>query len=222
MNAKRKAVQEMIYKAMLQLEPPGKNKKIYEAMFAKMSDKDFDDYMKRIRSGEDVLCLYAGNITDDIPMSRAISVAKANNVKIFERIRMYDAVNDCYYYTPREYAVLQVPVRRMAQFVDHKLTIAEGDSRVDMLTGQVVKPDKGAGLSEPESRILHGFGFKNTLRELNKFRGGDLVAFAEYKRELEEMGHTTVDRDTGTKVRSAITLDLYYSGIHIESNVSGL
>lgn len=222
MNTKRKAVQEMIYKVMLQLEPAGKNKKIYEDMFAQMSDKDFDDYMKRIRSGEDVLCLYAGNLTDDIPVSRVTAVAKANNVKIFERIRMYDATNDCYYYTPREYAVLQIPIRRMAQFVDHKLTIAEGDSRVDMLTGQVVKPDKGASLSEPESRILHGFGFKNTLRELNKFRGGDLVAFAEYKRELEEMGHTTVDRDTGTKVRSAITLDLYYSGIHIESNISGL
>ena len=77
-------------------------------------------------------------------------------------------------------------------------------------------------MSEPVSLILHGFGFKNTLRELNKFRGGDLVAFAEYKREIEETGRTIVDRDTGTKVRSAITVDLYYSGIHIESNVSGL
>lgn len=222
MNIKRKSVQDKIYKVMNQLDPSGKNKKIYEDMFAKMSDKDFDDYMKRIRSGEDVLHLYAANLVDDLPVAHVANVAKANNVKIFERIRMYDVVNDCYYYTPKEYAVLQLPIRRMVQFADHKLTIAEGDSRVDMLTGQVVKPDKGAGLSEPESRILHGFGFKNTLRELNKFRGGDLVAFAEYKRELEETGKTIVDRETGTKVRSAITIDLYYSGIHIESNVSGL
>lgn len=222
MNTKRKSVQDKIYKVMNQLDPSGKNKKIYEDMFAKMSDEDFDDYMKRIRSGEDVLHLYAANLVDDLPVAHVTNVAKANNVKIFERIRMYDVVNDCYYYTPKEYAVLQLPIRRMVQFADHKLTIAEGDSRVDMLTGQVVKPDKGAGLSEPESRILHGFGFKNTLRELNKFRGGDLVAFAEYKRELEETGRTIVDRETGTKVRSAITIDLYYSGIHIESNVSGL
>ena len=183
MNTKRKSVQDKIYKVMNQLDPSGKNKKIYENMFTKMSDKDFDDYMKRIRSGEDVLHLYAANLVDDLPVAHVTNVAKANNVKIFERIRMYDVVNDCYYYTPKEYAVLQLPIRRMVQFADHKLTIAEGDSRVDMLTGQVVKPDKGAGLST---------------------------------------GRTIVDRETGTKVRSAITIDLYYSGIHIESNVSGL
>ena len=222
MNNKRKAVQDKIYKVMSQLDPTGKNKKFYEDMFNKMSDKDFHEYMLRIRSGEDVLYLYSANLVDNLSVKHVTDVAKANNVKIFERIRMYDAVNDCYYYTPKEYAVLQLPIRRMVQFADHKLTVANGDSRVDMLTGQVVKPDKGAGLSEPESRILHGFGFKNTLRELNKFRGGDLVAFAEYKRELEETGRTIVDRDTGTKVRSAVTVDLYYSGIHIESNVSGL
>ena len=222
MNTKRKSVQDKIYKVMNQLDPSGKNKKIYENMFTKMSDKDFDDYMKRIRSGEDVLHLYAANLVDDLPVAHVTNVAKANNVKIFERIRMYDVVNDCYYYTPKEYAVLQLPIRRMVQFADHKLTVAEGDSRVDILTGQVVKPDAGARISEPESRILHAFGFKNTLRELNKFRGGDVVAFAEYKRELEETGMTTVDRDTGTKVRSAVAVDVYYSGIHIESNASGL
>lgn len=222
MNSKRKAVQDKIFKIMSQLDPSGKNKKVYEDMFSKMADKDFHEYMLRIRSGEDVLCLYMANLVDNVSVKHVTDVAKANGVKIFERIRMYDSVNDCYYYTPKEYAVLQLPIRRMVQFADHKLTVAEGDSRVDMLTGQVVKPDRGAALSEPESRILHGFGFKHTLRELNKFRGGDLVAFAEYKRELEETGRTTVDRETGTKVRSAITVDLYYSGIHIESNVSGL
>lgn len=50
----------------------------------------------------------------------------------------------------------------------------------------------------------------------------DVVAFAEFKRELEETGTTTVDRDTGTKVRSAVTLDVLYSGILIESNASGM
>ena len=88
MNTKRKSVQDKIYKVMNQLDPSGKNKKIYEDMFAKMSDKDFDDYMKRIRSGEDVLHLYAANLVDDLPVAHVTNVAKANNVKIFERIRI--------------------------------------------------------------------------------------------------------------------------------------
>ena len=38
MNSKRKAVQDKIFKIMSQLDPSGKNKKVYEDMFSKMSD----------------------------------------------------------------------------------------------------------------------------------------------------------------------------------------
>lgn len=222
MNAKRKAVQDKILSVVSKIDPSGKNVKFYTEMFDKMTDKDFDSYMVRIKNHEDVLFLYSANMVDHLSIPNLVKVAKETGVKLFERIRIYDRSSNSYYYTPKKYAILQIPIRRMVQFADHKLTVAEGDSRVDILTGQVVKPDAGARISEPESRILHAFGFKNTLRELNKFRGGDVVAFAEYKRELEETGMTTVDRDTGTKVRSAVAVDVYYSGIHIESNASGL
>jgi len=222
MDVKRKSIQDKIIDIMNRIDTSGKNGKFYTEKFAKMSDKDFDEYMKRIRDREDVLVLYAANMVDHLRIANLTKVAKEVGVKLFERIRIYDASSNTYYFTPKKYAILQIPIRRMVQFADHKLTVAEGDSRTDILSGQMVKPDAGASLSEPESRILHAFGLKNTLRELNKFRGGDVVAFAEYKRELEETGRTVVDRDTGTKTRSAVAVDVYYSGIHIESNASGL
>ena len=81
MNSKRKAVQDKIYKVMSQLDPTGKNKKFYEDMFNKMSDKDFHEYMLRIRSGEDVLYLYSANLVDNLSVKHVTDVAKANNVK---------------------------------------------------------------------------------------------------------------------------------------------
>lgn len=222
MNAKRKSIQDKILKIVNRIDPSGKNNKIYTEMFDKLSDSEFDAFMHRIKDREDVLAIYCANMVDHLKIANLVQIAKDTGVKLFERIRIYDASSDSYYYTPKRYAILQVPIRRMVQFADHKLTVAEGDSRTDILSGQMVKPDAGCAISEPESRILHAFGFKNTLRELNKFRGGDVVAFAEFKRELEETGRTVVDRDTGTKVRSAVAVDVYYSGIHIESNASGL
>lgn len=222
MTPKRKKIQDKILSVLSSMDRTGKNTKLYQDKFAKMSDKDFADFMQRIRDREEVLVIYSANTVDRLSLPDLVDTAKKIGLELFERIRMYDTTNDTYYYTPHKMLVLQCPIRRMAQFVDHKLSVAEGDSRIDMLSGQVVKPDQAASLSEPETRCLYARGLNKTLRELLKFRGGDVVAFAEFKRELEETGTTTVDRDTGTKVRSAVTLDVLYSGILIESNASGM
>lgn len=222
MNAKRKKVEARILQIINTMDPSGKNGKIYEDKFKNLSDKDFDDFMKRLRDHDDVLPIYSANMIDNLYTKNLLKAAKMLNLKIFERIRMYDITTDSYYYTPHKFMVVQIPIRRFAQFADHKLSVPEGDSRIDMLTGQVVKPDESAALSEPEARVLYARGMNKTLRELMKFRGGDVVAFAEYKRELEENGKTDVTRETGTKVRSTVTLDVLYSGMMIESNASGL
>lgn len=222
MTPKRQKIQARILSVVKIIDPSGKNVKIFQDKFNQMSDKDFDEYMQRIRDHEEVLPIYCANMVDHIKVADAVKAAKAVNLEIFERIKMFDVATNSYYYTPNKFMVVQLPVRRLAQFVDHKLTVPEGDSKIDMLTGQVIKPDHGCALSEPETRTLYALGLNKTLRELSKFRGGDVVAFAEYKREIEETGKTTIDRDTGTKVRSSVTLDVLYSGMLIESNASGL
>ena len=222
MTPKRKKIQDKILSVFTSMDKTGKNTKYYQSKFDKMSDQEFAKYMERIRDREEVLVVYNANMVDKLELPDLVKTAKDVGVELFERIRMYDTADDSYYYTPHKMLILQCPIRRMAQFVDHKLSVAEGDSRIDMLSGQVVKPDQAASLSESETRCLYARGLTKTLRELLKFRGGDVVAFAEFKRELEETGTTTVDRDTGTKVRSAVTLDVLYSGILIESNASGL
>lgn len=222
MTPKRKKVQERILSVVKDLDSTGTNTEYYTQLFAKLSDKDFDDYMKRIRDGDDVLVYYAPNMMHHNDINKLISLCHKYGVLLFERLRLYSVATGTYYYTPRKFLILQLPVRRFSQFVDHKLSVAEGDKRIDMLSGQVVKPDEASKISQIEVQTLFARGLKSTIREVTKFRGGDVVAFGEFKRELEEHGSATIAQDTGSVVRSAVTLDVLYSGMHIEANASGV
>lgn len=222
MTPKRKKAQERILAAMKDFDPTGTNTKFYEDLFSKLSDKEFDDYMKRIRDKQDVLAYYAPNMKTKTDVNDLIKLSHKYGVELFERIRMYDPLAETYYLTPHKFLVLQVPVRRFSQFIDHKLSVAEGDSRIDMLSGQVVKPDQAGTISQIEVQTLFSRGLTKTIRELIKFRGGDVVAFGEFKRELEEQGSSSIDVETGSVARSAVTMDVLFSGMHLESNISGV
>lgn len=222
MTPKRKKAQDRILAVVKDLDETGTNTKYYTELFAKLSDKEFDDYMKRIRDKTDVLAYYAPNMMHKNDTNKLLALCRKYGIKLFERLRLYNTEADAYYYTPRKFLVLQLPVRRFSQFVDHKLSVAESDKRIDMLSGQVTKPDQAATISQIEIQTLYARGLKSTIRELAKYRGGDVVAFGEFKRELEEHGSATVSQETGSVARSAVTLDVLYSGMHIETNASGV
>ena len=222
MTEKRKQTQEYIIANMKKADPSGKNAERYTKLFASMSDKDFHEYMLRLKNKQDVLVVYSANMVDKINLRNLLTLAKELGVELFERIRLWDEPTQSYYLSPNKYCILQMVVRRMSQFVDHKLAVADGDSRIDLLTGQVAKPDKAGSISQVEIQTLYAKGLENTILELIKYRGGDVTAFAEFKRELEETGKTTIARETGSVVRSAVVLDVLLSGMHIEANASGL
>lgn len=222
MTPKRKQVQEYILEHMNILDKSGSNSARYQEMFDAMSDKEFDDWMKEIREGNEVLFFYTANVKDKIKIEDLIAESHNVGVKLFTRLKLWDEPTQSYYITPHEYLMLTLPVRRLSQFVDHKLSVAEGDSRIDMLSGQVTKPDKGSTHSQTEAQALFARGLDKTNLELIKYRGGDTNAFAEYKRELEETGRATIGKDTGSIARSAVVLDQFLSGMHIESNASGV
>ncbi len=221
MNPKRKKTQDFILEKLKPLDKAGVNIRRYTEMFSKMSDDDFDQFMQDLRSGEEVLYVYFANMKNKITIAEVRDYATQLGIKLFERIRMWDETTQSYYLTPNKYCVLQLPIRRQSQFVDHKLSVPEGDSKIDMLSGQVVKPDKGAGISQVEIQTLHARNLPAVITELLKYRGGDVVALAEFKRELEEQGKTTIGRDTGSIARSVVTMNNILIGMHIESNIAG-
>lgn len=221
MNAKRKAVQDYILKYMSKIDKSGTNTAKYEALFAEYSDEDFDRWMKYIRDGEDVLVLWTPAMKVKLKIKDLVSVADELGINFFHRLKMWDEPTQAYYTTPKQYMVLDIPARRMSQFIDHKLSVAEGDRKIDLLSGQVMKPDQAGSLSQTEVQVLYARGLTKTIKELLKFRGGDVTAYAEYKRELEEQGKTTIARETDSIPRSAAVLDSLFAAIMIQSNASG-
>lgn len=221
MTPQRKKTEEFIIKRLEPLDKSGLNVKRYKEFFASLSDSEFDDYMKNIENGNEVLYLYFANMKDKITIAELRDYAEKIGVKLFERLRIWDEVTKSYYLTPNKYCVLQLPIRRMSQFVDHKMSVPEGDKKIDVLSGQVIKEDKGASISQVEVQSLYAHNLQNTIIELLKYRGGDLVALSEFKRELEEQGKTNISRDTGSIARSVVSMNNLLIGMHIESNIAG-
>lgn len=220
-SKKRSEVEAYLYKNLDRLDPTGSNTARYKKMFKAMSDKDFDKFMQQLRDHEQVIYLYVANVLQHLNMEDMIQHAKDLGVELFERLYIWDKVTDHKYLTPYKYFIGKLPIRRMMQFIDHKLSVAEGDSKVDMLTGQVMGPDKAAGISQVEIQTLYARNFHSVILELLKYRGGDVHAASDYRRELEETGHTSIGRATPSVARSAVTMDVLLSGMHIESNVAG-
>lgn len=222
MNEKRKRTEAYILEHMGHIDKTGANTKYYQQLFEKMSDADFDQWMHWLKNNDTVLVAYFPNMKSKITVPDLLEECKRLGIKLFTRLKLWDEVTQSYYITPKEYMMLQLPVRRMSQFIDHKLTVPESDQRIDLLSGQVMKPDQASSLSQVEVQTLYARGLTNSILELIKYRGGDLTAMSDYKRELEEQGQTSVAKDTGSIVRSAVVLDVLLSGVHIESNISGL
>lgn len=220
MSPKRKKVEEYIIKHLMMIDPGGTNAERYKAFFAALDDKAFHDYMLSIRKGETQIYIYVPNLKINLKMEDLFKAADSLKLELFERIQFKDPVTGKSYLTPEKYLVLKLPVRRVSQILSHKRSIPDSDKRIDLLSGQVVKPDKAASLSRIEMQFLLSKGLEHTTQELAKYRGGDIAAYAGLKRELEENGqaHVTLN-ETGSVSRSAMVYQTLLAGMHIKANV---
>lgn len=219
MTPKRQKVEAHILKYFKKIEPSGYNEKRYKEMFAKMSDKQFDDWMKDIRDKKIKLVLFTPNLKVVLNIADLRNVAKELGIKLFEKILMTDKATGLRYLTNQEYLIIRLPIRRTRQFLMHKLSVPESDKRLDALTGQVTKPDKASSLSFVEAQFLHGRGLDKTILEFMKVRGGDIHAYAQFKQQLEETGTGSLDSlDANTVARSAVTLSTILKGMLLDNN----
>ena len=220
MNAKRKKVEAYILKLMSDIDDTGANKKRYKETFAKMSDKQFDDYMKAIRDGKTNLFMYFENGKDTFTMNDIIALAEKRKVSVFEKLNLYDDILDRWYESEYKAMILNVSIRRLSQYIAHKISLPESDTRVNPVTGQVFASDKGATMSMIETAVLGSKGLTTTATELVKVRGGDTMAYQSAKNQMETTGKLTLNTlPMENRPRSAITAKVYLSALGIDSNI---
>lgn len=219
MNDKRKKVQDHILKHVSVIDPSGFNSQRYKKLFDSLNDKDFDLFMQHLRDKKMSLPLFVPNMQVVMKMENIIKCAKMLGLELFERLRITDSVTGKTYLTPHKYMIVRLPVRRARQFLLHKLSVPDGDKRIDTFTGQVVKPDRASAMSQVETQLLYARGLKKTLVELIKVRGGDINAYMGMKQQLEETGQGSLNNlETGTMARSTKILSVLLMSMHIDNN----
>ena len=221
MTPKRQRAQTKILDLMTTLDPSGYNTKIYQDKFEAWSDKEFETWMVALRDHHHVkiVCL-AIPLKVVITTNNALAAAKLVNVEIFQRLRLWDPVGKRYCMTPQTYMVLKLPIRRLKQYLQDGLSVPDSDKRLNPLTDQVVKPDKGSAISFPQAQMIAEKGLTTTLHEMMSIRGGDLEAYSRMKAEIEEQGSSTTDVMQGTSgVKSVQTLRTLLTALHLDSNL---
>lgn len=219
-NPNRAAVEKYLLSVVDGMDHTGYNGKRYRERFAAMSDAQFDKFMQDMRDGIQQMVVYAPNMKINLRIDNLLATAKRIGLKLFERIRIWDPATKRFFLTPHPHLVALLPIRRMKQYQASKISVPDSDTNTDLLTGQVVRPDKGSSISLVEAQTLLSKNLNMTVTEFLRVRGGDIHAYADLKAQLEETGSASLKSiDPSTKVRSSVVLSAYLKAMHIDNNL---
>jgi ASC-1-like (ASCH) protein len=219
MASKRKALISYV-QSLSGIDPNGTNVKRYVDMFTNMSDKELTTFMTNMREGRVQFNFSVPNMTKRISLDQILATAKKVDVKLFDYVWFYDKELKTHYRSRHKLPILRLPLRRMQQFLDKKLSVPDSDRRIDMITGQVTGKDRASSVTAPEIQALSAKGLKNTLNELVTVRGGDINAYGSFRAMLEETGSASLKNIPGGSVsRTAQVASVLLAGMHIDSNL---
>ena len=154
-------------------------------------------------------------------ITRNLKLAEKMGHDFFEQVWLTNPTTGQTTLSNRRYLCMDLPVRRQAQTLDTKISVADDDTQVDDFTGQVTGDSKGSSISYPEVQMLDAQGLQNTLNELLRVRGGDNEAWRLMKNNLIKYGSFSQEElatlDSRAKVNDAFARIL--EGMHIRNNL---
>lgn len=218
----RKAFEDHLIKTFKLQDPSGFAAEELTKFFNGMSDTIFKRYIEELRTGKQKLPFYQIPFKNPIKPEDSFKTADFLGLKTHERLYIWDSVGKRYALTAEEYPVFRVPVRRLKQHREDSLSVPHSDRRLSPLTNQVVAPDKGSTISYPQMSILVAQQQVPVLDEFMTVRSGDIGAYAQFTRQLEETGEASVSDVTDyTGVKTAQNLQTILRAMHIDSNYGG-
>lgn len=203
--------------------PGGGNGAYLTERFNAMSDKELDDYVAKLATGEEILPLTAPNLAKEkLSMDRNLALAKELGHNFFPHLKLTDSATGITYRTPERYLVMKLSVRRQRQLLRKKITIPEGTRHVDEFSGQVTGPSKGSRISLPELQVLYSQDLTDPIVELIKYRGGDIKGQQLMYRSLMETGRVSMRNleRFNTRVKSTDTLSVILQGMMLSNTLN--
>lgn len=186
-----------------------------------MSDKELDALVDDIANGKSVLPLVVPN-GSTIDYEDLLDTAKKRKVQLHKKIITIDGNKRTKGRIPR--LVMEVPVKKLAQLVDKKRSIADDQHSVNHLTGQVTGASKSMSITNPELSLWSGNGMSDSIREATKYRGGDINSKLVIEKLAEsgmEITQETLERySSGPEVNNTVKQMLL--GMHIDAGIGDI
>lgn len=224
MTGNRKAAEQELIACIEAILPGSQNTKIYQDIFKVMSDADFEQWIHDLDTGERYLALIAPELTEpSLSVERNLDLAEKWGHKFFERVWMDPQNGAPSYLSNDKYLIVDLPLKRQAQFLIKKISIPEDNRSIDTFTGQPTGKSKGSKISWPELQILAALGgFDETIAEFFKFRGGDLQGFNAMNNMIANTGGVSLHAvgSLGTKVKAVTSLSTLLTSMHLTNTIA--
>jgi hypothetical protein len=203
--------------------PGTRNREDWEARFAAMSDKDFEQLMRDIQSDQADLYVTMPTFSKEgsVDTRTLISVGKKLGHDFFQRIWVGSEDGKSSYLSPVPYLVTHIPVRRVSQTLTKKMSVPDNSRVIDTLTGQPTGESKGAKISWPELQLTSAMGLNKALIELVKYRGGDIRGYNALSGMLSKFGKANIDSLSAfaSGVESLKTLKTILTCCHLKNTL---
>lgn len=221
-NDRKAAEKEALY-FINKFIPGSDNGKITADLFSRMSDDEFEEWIKALEDDKEIMALYAPNLQDEtLHMSRIYEVADELEFELFQHLILTDQQTGQVYRTANKHMVGIVPFRRQVQMLVKKASIPSSNHVIDQRTGQPTGDSKGARLSAPELQVNASKGLHSMIKEMIKCRGGDEAAYLAMNRAIIETGQVSINAIMGefdSSAKSNKTLSIYLKAQHLDNNL---
>lgn len=222
MKGNRKAAEEYIIKYIGKIA--GKdNAKLHTDFFKGLTDKQFNEFMSKLESGEAHLSVVAPNYskTSKLTVKNNLKVAKEMGHDFFQKLWIGPKKNEPKHLTPITHMVIDMPFRRVSQLLTKKISVADNNKSTSLLTGQYAGKSKSSKISYPEIQILAALDLDNTIVELIKYRGGDKRGGMALDILMEKYGSASqaVLERYSSGVESTRTLKTFLTAMHLKNSL---
>lgn len=212
---RRKIFMDYLDSILNTLDPSGANSKLYHEKFDKMSDNQFDSYIKRFfEDDKQNFYLEIVEYERDLTMENINTCAEMMGVPLYERIALPYLTGDKenILVSKSEVPVGYIHEKRMPQTLMKKSAASIKIEKRNPKTGQVVGEDKNARNSDSEVYSLATLGAMNALKEFMSARADDMKAKNEMYAAIAKNGYVSLEElsdDPKDKVALS-TFDVYF------------
>ena len=223
-DAKRKKMEDLIYKFFDAIDKSGTNTKKYKELFKPMTNAQFDKWFKDFFADENAylildICEFENSVTlDDVEKA-----AKVLGIPLFEDVYMPHLTMDKHHVvcTKEPVPVGYLNIKRTQQTVSKKNGLSTEISKRSALTNQVTGTDKNGRQSDLENSMLVSLGMENTLRELNGPRADDMTMKQQMLQDIAVNGFVRLqDLESDVENKTTLnTVNVYLLGMGLNSDL---